>query len=108
MRILLLNGPNLNTLGTRGLFSEFIDKKRAVFGTPLNDEAEAAALGNQATRPTVFLDRTDRNVIRRELQRYLSLGENYKELMWAMAGRKTALMKEAKQLDIAFAETIGA
>jgi hypothetical protein len=105
--LMVKTGNLMNTLGTRGLFAEFIDKKRAVFGTPLNDEAEAAALGNQETRPTVFLDRTDRNVIRRELQQYLSLGENYKSLLWAMAGRKTALMKESRQLDIAFAETIG-
>lgn len=106
--LMVKTGNLMNTLGTRGLFAEFIDKKRAVFGHPLNDEAEAAAMGNIESRPTIFLDRTDHHVIRRELQRYLSMGENYKNLMWAMAGRKTALKKEMKQLDIAYAETVGA
>jgi hypothetical protein len=97
----------MNALGRRGGFVEYVDAHRAVFGTPMDEESAAAAAGNREKRPTIFLDRTDRNMVRRELQRYLTLGENYKDVMWAMAGRKAYIMKQIKEMDIAFAGTIG-
>jgi len=105
--LMVKTGALMNALGRRGGFVEYVDAHRAVFGTPMDEESAAAAAGNREKRPTIFLDRTDRNMVRRELQRYLTLGENYKDVMWAMAGRKAYIMKQIKEMDIAFAGTIG-
>jgi hypothetical protein len=100
--LMVRTGALMSALGTPGAFAEAVDAHRAVFGTPLDEEAAAAAAGNREKRPTVFLDRTDRNTVRRELQRYLSLGENYKDLLWQIAGRKSALKKMAMEMDFEF------
>lgn len=104
--LMVRTGALKEALGTMGGFSEFHDNHRAVFGTPLNSEAQAAAAGNKEKRPTVFLDRTDRHMVRRELQRYLSIGENYQQFMKDIAGRKYALKKMTAELDMNFGATV--
>lgn len=104
--LMVRTGALRAALGNVGGFAEYVDAHKAVFGTPLDTESAAAAAGNRESRPTVFLDRTDRGMVRRELQRYLSLGTGYKELMWNIAGRKTGLRKEAMQMDLNFASTL--
>ena len=104
--LMVRTGALRAALGDVGGFAQFVDAHRAVFGTPMNRESEAAAGGNKDRRPTIFLDRTDRNVIKRELQQYLTLGEGYKDIMWAIAGRQYGLKKEVKELDIAFGGTV--
>lgn len=104
--LMVRTGALMEALGTRGGFGEFVDKHRAVFGTPMAPDEAAKASGNKASRPTVFLDRTDRGTVRMELQRYLSLGENYKTLMWQTAGRKAGLQKMVKEMDINFQQTV--
>ncbi|MFA5937594.1 MAG: hypothetical protein WC822_06990 [Candidatus Paceibacterota bacterium] len=104
--LMVRTGALRAALGTRGAFAEYVDAHKAVFGTPLAPESAAAAAGNRESRLTIFLDRTDRGMVRRELQQYLSLGAGYKELMWNTARRKTGLRKEALQMDMDFAATI--
>lgn len=89
---------------SEGGFAKFIDAMRVVFGTPLDPENEAKVRGNRKLRPTVFLDRTDRGMVRRELQRYLNLGENYKDLMFQAAASKMMLKKQIKEMNMEFSE----
>ena len=87
-------------------FEKFISEKIAAFGTPLNEEEAMKAKGNRAKRPTIFLDRTDRGMIRREMQHYLSLGSGYKAALKAISAGKAVLKKENKELLISFAQTV--
>ena len=87
-------------------FEKFISERIAAFGTPTSDEEAMKAAGNRAKRPTIFLDRTDRGMIRREMQRYLSLGAGYKAALKAISAGKAALQKENKELLISFAQTV--
>lgn len=105
--LMVKTGALMEALSTVGGFSEYKDAHRAVFGTPLNPESAAAASGNKEKRPTVFLDRTDHGVIRRELQRYLSLGEGYKQILKEISGRKYAALKQTRELNLSFSETVG-
>jgi hypothetical protein len=67
-------GALRDALASEGGFAQFVDAHRAVFGKPLDPEAAAHARYNRETRPTIFLGRADRHMIRRELQRYLNFG----------------------------------
>jgi hypothetical protein len=78
-------GALRQALTNRGAFAEFVEPHRAVFGIPLDDEAAAHARYNRDRRPTIFLGRSDRHMIRRELQRYLSFGANYREAFFSGA-----------------------
>ena len=104
--LMVKTGTLMNALGRRGGFTEYVDAHRAVFGTPIDPDAAAAAIGNKETRPTVFFDRTDRHAIRRELQQYLSMGANYRNMMWESARRKTLIKKQIKEMDLNFSATI--
>lgn len=104
--LMVRTGALRAALGASGAFAEYIDAKTASFGTPLDPDAAMAASGNREKRPTIFLDRTDRGVIRREMQRYLSMGEGYKSMLRAISGGKAALMRESRELNIAFAQTV--
>ena len=77
-------------------FEQDTGPKSVVFGTPLDSDAAEAAWGNRKTRPTIFLDRTDRGMIRREMQRFLSLGANYKALFALRSSIKAAAAYEIK------------
>ena len=105
--LMVRTGALMEALGTVGGFGEYTDAHRAVFGTPLSPESAAAAAGNREKRPTIFLDRTDRAMVRRELQRYLTLGEGYKAIMWATSGSKYAALKQTREMDLNFAATVG-
>lgn len=104
--LMVKTGALRAALGTSGAFAEYIGAKTASFGTPLDSDAAAAAWGNRKKRQTIFLDRTDRGVIRREMQQYLSMGEGYKKLLRDIAGRKAFIMRMDKELNIAFAQTV--
>lgn len=104
--LMVRTGDLMRSLTQRGLFAEFFDATKAVFGTPLDPEEAAKASYNFAKRPTVFLGRSDRNMIRREFQDYLSLGANYKDALFAGASRRYALQKEMQILDMEFAEAV--
>lgn len=104
--LMVRTGALRAALGTSGAFAEYISAKTASFGTPLDTDAAMAAWGNRKKRPTIFLDRTDRGVIRREMQRYLSMGEGYKQMLWAISGGKAAIMRMNKEMNVAFAQTL--
>jgi hypothetical protein len=72
----------------------------------MNEEEAMKAIGNHDSRPTVFLSRPNRNMIRRNLQQYLNLGADYKDIMLAKAASAYALKKEAMQLDMGFSEAM--
>lgn len=105
--LMVRTGDLAASLTSPGAFSEYVDKHRVVFGTPLNQEDADKAMFNREKRPTIFLGRSDRQMVRREMSRYLSMGENYRELMFAKAGRLTALKREMQGLDMRFADAMG-
>jgi len=104
--LMVRTGALRAALGDTSGFAEYVSAKMASFGTPLDPDVAMAASGNREKRPTIFLDRTDRGVIRREMQRYLSMGEGYKAALRAISGSKAALMRESWELTVAFAQTI--
>jgi hypothetical protein len=99
-------GALRDALTARGAFAEFIDAHRAVFGKPLDPDAAAHAAYNRDTRPTIFLGRSDRQMIRREVSRYLNFGGDYKHVMFDRASRASVLQAETAQMDIDFAQTV--
>jgi hypothetical protein len=64
--LMVRTGALRDALASEGGFAQFVDSHRAVFGQPLDEEAAAHARYNRATRPTIFLGRADRHMIRRE------------------------------------------
>ena len=101
--LMVRTGALRDALCSRGGFVEYIAAHTLMWGTPNNPEEAIKAIGNRETRPTVYLSKPDRNMIERNLQQYLSLGADYKNIMLATAARQYWLKKEAKQMDINFA-----
>ena len=85
-----------------------VDAHRVIFGVPLNPNDAVKALNKRtrALRPTVFLSGPDRLMIRRNLQQYISMGGNYKEFLWARAGKLGRMQDEAYEMDLNFAEAV--
>jgi hypothetical protein len=104
--LMVRTGELMSSLTTRGAFGEFTDEHRAIFGTPLDSSDADKAMYNSDKRPTIFLGRTDRLMIERELQNYLNLGKNYKDILFATGKRRMALKTEMRELDIQFAEAV--
>ena len=102
--LMVRTGDLMRALTTRGNFGEYFDQVKAIFGTPLDAEDAAKASYNFAKRPTIFLSESDRLMIRRNFQQYLDLGENYREMLFARAGRLADLQKEIVNLDTQFGE----
>ena len=104
--LMVRTGDLMRSLTTRGGFGEYFDEVQAIFGTPLDPEDAAKASFNFEKRPTVFLGRSDRLMIRRNFQDYLAMGANYKDALFAAAGARYALAKEMKALDAQFSEAL--
>jgi len=87
-------------------FAQFVDAHRVIFGAPIDAEAADAAMYNREKRNTIFLGESDRLGIKRELQNYISFGENYKQFLFSRAGRMVALKKEVLSMDLNFSEAV--
>ena len=104
--LMVATGALRDALCSRGGFVEYIAAHTLVWGTPNSPDEAIKAIGNRETRPTVYLSQPDKNMIRRNLQQYLSLGEDYKNVMLATAARQYWLKKESRQMDIDFGGTV--
>jgi hypothetical protein len=104
--LMVRTGALRDALCSRGGFAEYIAEHSLAFGTPMNEEEAMKAIGNHDSRPTVFLSGPDRNMIRRNLQQYLNLGADYKNIMMAKSDSAYALKKEAMQMDMGFSEAM--
>ena len=102
--LMVATGALMESLIGRGNFGEYVDESKAVFGTPLDPKDAMKAAYNFEKRPTIFLGRDDRNMIRRQFQQYLSMGDNYKELLLSASSRKYDLEQEFKALDMRLAQ----
>lgn len=91
--LMVATGSLLQSLSSRGMFGEFIDNARAVFGQPLDPEDSDKARYNYKKRPTIFLSLSDRLMVKAQFQNYLNLGGNYRDLLFARAGRLKALQE---------------
>jgi len=105
--LMVRTGDLMRALTSDGGFAEMVDEHRAVFGTPMDEEAATAAKYNSKTRPTIFFNESQQLMIRRELQDYLKLGGNYKALMFDAAGRAWALRQGQAEMDAGFREAMG-
>ena len=104
--LMVRTGALMDSLCNRGAFSEFMDSHRVIFGVPLDSQAADEALHNSESRPTIFLSGPDRLMIRRNLQQYLTMGGDYKAVMFAASARRYALQKEQITLDVQFREAM--
>ena len=104
--LMVATGNLMNALTTDGFESE-VNAQAAVFGTPKDETDAAAAAYNSASRPTIFLGRGDRNMVRRQIQRYLSFGPGYESVVADRSARRYALEQEMAQMDVDFAQTVG-
>jgi hypothetical protein len=104
--LMVRTGELMHSLIDLGGFSQFVDAHRVVFGTPLSADDADKALYNSDRRPTVFLSETDRLMVRRELQRYISFGEGYRNFLFNRAAERWAQKKELSEMDLKFAEAI--
>ena len=102
--LMVRTGNLMDSLTNRGEFAEFISDHQTAFGVPYDEEAQAASRGNRFTRPTVFLSGPDRQMIKRNLQQYISMGEGYSSFIWARAGKLGKIQDEAYEMDLNFAE----
>lgn len=104
--LMVRTGELRAALCSRGGFAKYISEHSMAFGTPYNEEDAIKAIGNKARRPTVFLSQSDKNMIRRNLQQYLTMGGDYKAVMFAASARRYALQKEQITLDVQFREAM--
>jgi hypothetical protein len=104
--LMVRTGSLRAALCSRGGFAEYLSKNSIMFGMPEDEENAVKVRGNRARRPTVFLSQPDKNMIRRNLQQYILLGADYKNVMLSAASRRYALTKDVSNMNINFQETI--
>ncbi len=75
-------------------FEKDISPNKIVFGKPRHEADANKVKYNWDTRRTVFLNLSDKNMIRQTLQRYLDLGSNYKSIMLDISAAKYAMEVE--------------
>jgi hypothetical protein len=101
------SGDLKNALTSDGGVAQYFDAHRAVFGTPLDADAEAHSNCNWLSRPTIFLNKSDRLSIRREIINYINFGDNYREIMTSQGLARKEMREEVAQMDVDFGEAVG-
>ena len=102
--LMVRTGDLMRSLTTRGLFGEYFDQSKALFGIPLNDEERLKAAYNFNKRPTIFLGQSDRLMIKREFRNYLTLGGNYTALIFARQGQRSDIRRAVDTMNSHLAE----
>lgn len=105
--LMVRTGDLLGTMTNENAISYFVDRMRAVFGVPLDENEAAKVSGNWSRRQAIFLDKSDRLAIKAEISKYLNLGEGYRELLFERALSSGRLRDEVAEMDASFAELIG-
>lgn len=72
------------------------------FGAPLASEDQDKIKYNWANRQSIFLGMADMNMIKKNVVDYLSLGEQYKEILFARGMERTSMRGEIASMDMRF------
>ena len=89
--IMVRTGMLRKSLPSKCGINKNITPETAVFGEPFSDENKKKVKYNWETRQTIFLDKSDKHMIRRNFQDYFRLGGDYKDILF-----KEGLAKIAK------------
>ena len=104
--LMVRTGSLMESLSDPNQFFHAETPQQAVFGIPTDPGDEAKAGGNWKKRPTIVLKDMDIPVIRKNLQDYFSLGENYREIMFQRGLASAYNRKEAGKMDMDFRSTV--
>ena len=91
--LMVATGNLKRALTTNQGFQRDVSNTEAVVGMPFAVENQDKVIGNWNRRPTIFLDRSDTLMIRNELKNWLTIGEDYKEVLFAKGLEKVARPK---------------
>ncbi len=79
----------------------------AAFGTPMDPEVLARIGYNWLKRQVIFLSVDDQRMIDKKINDYLSLGENFEEILFAKGMANVQKRNQSAQMDIDFGDTVG-
>jgi hypothetical protein len=80
--------------------------QEAVWGTPKSFDDELKVKFNYEKRPAIFLGLVDQKNIESDVSNYLSLGENWKDIIFARGMQNLARREESASMNMAFEESM--
>jgi hypothetical protein len=105
--LMVATGELMITMTNPEGFMRMVTPTTAFFGTPWNEEDEMKVKGNWERRQVIFIDKTDEFMIKQNLQNYFSLGENYKNILFARGLQQSEAKRAVAKMDIDWQGTIG-
>ena len=104
--IMVRTGELRDALSDVNSFASAVMAQQAIFGIPNDPDVAARAFYNFEKRQTIFLGEDDLLMIKKTIQDYLSLGENYEAILFAQGMAAKALRDETAQMDVEFGGTL--
>ena len=104
--LMVRTGDLMRSLTGAGGFVRYVGPTKAIFGQPLDPEDAQKVAGNWMKRQVLFLDLTDKRMIRAHISDYLKYGSDYMGARRQLAAEKARAKREYARMEMEFSETM--